>query len=43
MKYVNNIILKSAGSPERLLDETALFLRRVVIELPAENPDIDLV
>ncbi|MBI3900484.1 MAG: HAMP domain-containing protein [Gammaproteobacteria bacterium] len=30
-----SIILKGAQSPERLLDETALFLHRVVSELPA--------
>jgi CheY-like chemotaxis protein len=32
-----SIILKDVQSPERLLDETALFLHRVVTELPEEK------
>ncbi|MGA3172732.1 MAG: response regulator, partial [Chthoniobacteraceae bacterium] len=32
-----SIILKDVQSPERLLDETALFLHRVVTDLPAEK------
>jgi HAMP domain-containing protein/CheY-like chemotaxis protein/signal transduction histidine kinase len=32
-----SIILKDVQSPERLLDETALFLHRVVTELPASK------
>ncbi len=32
-----SIVLKDVQSPERLLDETALFLHRVVTELPAER------
>jgi signal transduction histidine kinase/DNA-binding response OmpR family regulator len=32
-----SIVVKGAESPERLLDETALFLHRVVSELPAEK------
>jgi len=32
-----SIVLKDVQSPERLLDETALFLHRVVTELPAEK------
>jgi len=32
-----SIILKDVQSPERLLDETALFLHRVVTNLPAEK------
>jgi len=32
-----SIILKDVQSPERLLDETALFLHRVVTELPLEK------
>jgi CheY-like chemotaxis protein len=32
-----SIILKDVQSPERLLDETALFLHRVVTELPPEK------
>jgi CheY-like chemotaxis protein len=31
-----SIVLKDVQSPERLLDETALFLHRVVTELPSE-------
>jgi len=36
-KYTNTIILKDAISDERLLDETALFLHRVVDRLPVEK------
>src|SRR5690242_10254586 len=32
-----SIVLKDVRSPERLLDETALFLHRVIGELPAEK------
>jgi CheY-like chemotaxis protein len=32
-----SIVLKDVQSPERLLDETALFLHRVVTELPEEK------
>jgi CheY-like chemotaxis protein len=32
-----SIIIKGVQSPERLLDETSLFLHRVVTELPAEK------
>src|SRR6202044_3444220 len=32
-----SIIVKGVESPERLLDETALFLHRVVTELPQEK------
>ncbi len=32
-----SIVLKDVQSPERLLDETALFLHRVVSDLPAEK------
>jgi HAMP domain-containing protein/signal transduction histidine kinase/CheY-like chemotaxis protein len=32
-----SIVLKDVHSPERLLDETALFLHRVVTDLPAEK------
>jgi len=31
------VVLKDVQSPERLLDETALFLHRVVTELPPEK------
>ena len=32
-----SIVVKGVESPERLLDETALFLHRVVADLPAEK------
>ncbi|MBI9105248.1 MAG: response regulator [Spirochaetales bacterium] len=34
MRYSESVIIKSVRSPERLLEETALFLHRVVSELP---------
>jgi CheY-like chemotaxis protein len=33
-KFAKGIVLKGVRSPERLLDETALFLHRVVADLP---------
>jgi HAMP domain-containing protein/signal transduction histidine kinase/CheY-like chemotaxis protein len=36
-KYAETIIVKDVRSPERLLDETALFLHRVESHLPAEK------
>jgi HAMP domain-containing protein/CheY-like chemotaxis protein/signal transduction histidine kinase len=36
-KYAESIILKDVRSPERLLDETALFLHRVEAQLPEEK------
>jgi len=36
-RYSKSIIIKGAKSPERLLDEVALFLHQVVAELPAEQ------
>ena len=36
-KYAESIILKDVRSPERLLDETALFLHRVEAHLPEEK------
>jgi CheY-like chemotaxis protein len=36
-KMAKSIIIKDVKSPERLLDETALFLHRVVAELPPEK------
>ena len=36
-KIAKSIILKDVQSPERLLDETALFLHRVVADLPADK------
>src|SRR2546430_9219064 len=47
-----SIVVKGVESPERLLDETALFLHRVITDLPSEkqrmlerlnNSDEDLV
>jgi len=39
LQYANSVIIKGVKSPERLLDETALFLHRVVAELPSEKQD----
>jgi CheY-like chemotaxis protein len=36
-KIAKSIIIKGVQSPERLLDETALFLHRVTTELPVEK------
>jgi tubulin-specific chaperone A len=36
-KYSGSIIVKGAGSPERLLDETSLFLHRIETSLPQEQ------
>jgi HAMP domain-containing protein/signal transduction histidine kinase/DNA-binding response OmpR family regulator len=33
-KYAKSVVLKGVRSPERLLDETALFLHRVIADLP---------
>jgi CheY-like chemotaxis protein len=35
-----SIVLKDVQSPERLLDETALFLHRVVTDLPRERQEM---
>jgi CheY-like chemotaxis protein len=35
-----SVVVKGVESPERLLDETALFLHRVVGELPAEKQSL---
>jgi tubulin-specific chaperone A len=37
MKYADSVIVKGAKSPERLLDETALFLHRVVADMPTDK------
>ncbi|MFZ6031302.1 MAG: response regulator [Chloroflexota bacterium] len=37
MKYADSVIVKGVKSPERLLDETALFLHRVVADMPEEK------
>jgi CheY-like chemotaxis protein len=39
-KYAETVIVKDVRSPERLLDETALFLHRVEAKLPAEKRKI---
>jgi HAMP domain-containing protein/CheY-like chemotaxis protein/signal transduction histidine kinase len=35
-----SVVVKGVESPERLLDETALFLHRVVADLPAEKQEM---
>jgi tubulin-specific chaperone A len=37
MRYADSVIVKGVKSPERLLDETALFLHQVIAELPASK------
>ncbi|WP_409560397.1 HAMP domain-containing protein [Hyphomicrobium sp. B1] len=39
-QYARTVVVKGVESPERLLDETALFLHRVVTELPAEKREL---
>jgi CheY-like chemotaxis protein len=39
-KYSESIIIKNVRSEERLLDETTLFLHRMVEELPAQKQEI---
>jgi CheY-like chemotaxis protein/signal transduction histidine kinase len=39
LKYANSVIIKGVKSPERLLDETALFLHRVVADMSEEKQD----
>jgi CheY-like chemotaxis protein len=39
-KVAKSIVLKDVQSPERLFDETALFLHRVVSELPGQKQDL---
>ncbi|HNT75763.1 MAG TPA: response regulator [Anaerolineae bacterium] len=36
-QHADSIVVKGVKSPERLLDETALFLHRVVADLPSEK------
>ena len=40
LKVAKSIIIKGVQSPERLLDETALFLHRVVADLPPAKRDM---
>ena len=37
IRLARSVVVKGVESPERLLDETALFLHRVVADLPAEK------
>jgi CheY-like chemotaxis protein len=37
MQYADRVIVKGVKSPERLLDETALFLHQVVAKMPADK------
>jgi CheY-like chemotaxis protein len=37
LKYADSVIVKGIKSPERLLDETALFLHRVIADLPEDK------
>jgi tubulin-specific chaperone A len=37
MRYATSVIIKGVKSPERLLDETALFLHQVVARMPADK------
>jgi CheY-like chemotaxis protein/putative methionine-R-sulfoxide reductase with GAF domain len=37
MKYADSVIVKGVKSPERLLDETALFLHRVVADMSEDK------
>ncbi|UVI30039.1 response regulator [Paenibacillus spongiae] len=39
-KYAETIIIKDVKSPERLLDETTLFLHRVVADLPEDKRSV---
>jgi HAMP domain-containing protein/signal transduction histidine kinase/DNA-binding response OmpR family regulator len=39
-KMAKSIVLKDVRSPERLFDETALFLHRVITDLPAEKQNM---
>ncbi|HWI07150.1 MAG TPA: response regulator, partial [Solirubrobacteraceae bacterium] len=39
-RYADSIIVKDAGSPERLLDETALFLHRPQAALPPDSREM---
>lgn len=39
-QYTDSIIIKGVKSEERLLDETALFLHRVVSEMPSQQQEI---
>ncbi|HWZ21065.1 MAG TPA: response regulator, partial [Cytophagaceae bacterium] len=40
LKFANTVVLKTANSHERLLDETMLFLHRIESKLPKEKQNI---
>jgi tubulin-specific chaperone A len=40
MKHADSIVIKGVKSQERLLDETALFLHRVVAEMPEDKQSL---
>ncbi len=40
LQYAESIVVKGAESPERLLDEVALFLHRIESDLPIEQKNI---
>jgi CheY-like chemotaxis protein len=40
MKYADSVIVKGVKSPERLLDETALFLHRVVADMSVDKQKV---
>ncbi|MBN1875359.1 MAG: response regulator [Anaerolineae bacterium] len=37
LKYANSVIIKGVKSPERLLDEVALFLHQIVAKMPVDK------
>ncbi|MBI1880781.1 MAG: response regulator, partial [Chloroflexi bacterium] len=37
LKFADSVIVKGVKSPERLLDETALFLHRIIANMPEEK------
>ena len=39
-QFARSVVVKDVESPERLLDETALFLHRVVADLPKAKQDM---
>jgi CheY-like chemotaxis protein len=39
-EYARSVVVKGVESPERLLDETALFLHRVIAELPNSKQEM---
>lgn len=39
LRYADSVIIKGVKSPERLLDETSLFLHRVVADMPRDKQE----